>query len=296
MNASIAPQQWTVKRLSGSLGAEVTGLKIADLSEQEISSIKNLLIQHQVLFFPGQHLSRQEHVSFGEHFGPLEGHPNLKSEPGTHPKIFKLVASQGGIADEWHTDITFQEQPAVMSILHMVTCPEVGGDTMWTNLYQAYNELSDPMKELCLGLTALHDAHPHNHSEQMAIHPVVRLHPETQLPALYVNEHFTRRIVELNAPESEVLLSYLTKWVSSPRFTIRYQWQAGTICMWDNRCTQHFVINDFQEERVIERVTVMGDQVTAAKESPWQPHVHSGPLSAKSRHDRQLFNFLTKST
>ena len=130
----------------------------------------------------------------------------------------------------------------------------------------------------------------------MAIHPVVRLHPETELPALYVNEHFTRRIVELNATESEVLLGYLTKWVSSPRFTIRYQWSAGTVCMWDNRCTQHFVINDFQGERVIERVTVMGDQVKAARTSPWQPYVSSGPLSAKSRHDRQLFNFLTESS
>ncbi|MBT3427167.1 MAG: taurine dioxygenase [Gammaproteobacteria bacterium] len=296
MNALIAPRHWTVKRLSGSLGAEVSGFNIADLSEQEISNIKALLIQHQVLFFPGQHPSNQEHVSFGERFGPLEGHPNLKSEADTHPKIFKLIASHGGIADEWHTDITFQERPAVMSVLHMVTCPEIGGDTMWTNLYQAYNELSEPMKELCLGLTALHDAHPHNRPEQMAIHPVVRLHPETERPALYVNEHFTRRIVELSATESEVLLGYLTKWVSSPRFTIRYQWDAGTVCMWDNRCTQHFVINDFQGERIIERVTVMGDQVEAARASPWQPYVRSGPLSAKSRHDRQLFNFLTKSS
>lgn len=295
MDTLIAPPHWTVKRLSGSLGAEVSGFELAALSQQEIATIKELLMQHQVLFFPGQSPTVEEHVAFGENFGPLEGHPNLKSETGTHPKIFKLEASKGGIADEWHTDITFQDRPALMSILHMVTCPDIGGDTMWANLYQAYNELSEPMRELCLGLTALHDAHPHNHPEQMAKHPVVRLHPETGLPALYVNEHFTRRIVELNASESEVLLRYLTNWVTSPKFTVRYQWTPGTVCIWDNRCTQHFVINDFQGERVIQRVTVMGDQVKAARPSPWQPYLRNGPLSATSRHDRQLFSYLSES-
>ncbi|SVB86313.1 uncharacterized protein METZ01_LOCUS239167, partial [marine metagenome] len=119
MNALIAPLDWTVKRLSGSLGAEVSGFKLAKLSEREIATIKELLMQYQVLFFPGQSPTVEEHVAFGENFGPLEGHPNLKSEAGTHPKIFKLEASKGGIADEWHTDITFQDRPALMSILHM---------------------------------------------------------------------------------------------------------------------------------------------------------------------------------
>ena len=92
-----------------------------------------------------------------------------------------------------------------MSILHMVKCPPTGGDTMWTSLYAAFEELSEPLQDLCLGLTALHDALPHNHPEQMAIHPVVREHPETGRSALYVNEHFTRRIVEMNAPERDIL-------------------------------------------------------------------------------------------
>ena len=104
---------------------------------------------------------------------------------------------------------------------------------------RAYDELSPPMQELCEGLTALHDALPHNRPDKMAIHPVVRVHPETGRKALYVNEHFTRRIVEMNATESQMLLDYLTRWVQNPRFTVRYRWSEGTIGMWDNRCTQH---------------------------------------------------------
>ena len=160
---------------------------------------------------------------------------------------------------------------------------------MWSNLYLAYEQLSSPLQMLCRQLTALHDAHPHNHPEQTAVHPVVRVHPETGHPVLYVNEHFTRRIVELSAPESEVLLRYLTQFVTQPRFTVRYQWQPGTLCMWDNRCTQHFVLNDFVGERIIERVTVMGDEVDAFEPSLEQPYARPGPLSAASRHDRQLF-------
>jgi taurine dioxygenase len=163
---------------------------------------------------------------------------------------------------------------------------------MWTSLEQAYDELSEPMQSLCEGITALHDALPHNRPDKMAIHPVVRLHPDTGKKSLYVNEHFTRRIVELNWSESKALLEYLTEWVKNPRFTVRYRWSEGTIAMWDNRCTQHFVLNDFEGERIIQRVTVMGDEVQAAAEPAWQPFVRPGPMTAISRHDRQLASFL----
>ncbi|MEP4485211.1 MAG: TauD/TfdA family dioxygenase [Halioglobus sp.] len=288
MNATSTP--WELRKLSGSLGAEITGLKLVDANESEIEQIKKLLVEHMVLFFPAQSPSVEEHVEFGRNFGKLEGHPNLTENSELPPEIFELKASSGGIADEWHTDLTFQENPALMSILHMVTCPDNGGDTMWTNLCAAYDELSDPMKSLCNGLTALHDAHAHDHAEQTAIHPVVRVHPETGRKALYVNEHFTRRIVEMNATESDALLPMLTRWVANPRFTVRYHWSPGTIAMWDNRATQHFVLNDFVGERIIQRVTVMGDDVHAAQPSSWQPwFLQDGTISATSRHDRQLY-------
>ena len=293
MNA--IPESWSVIRLAGALGAEIRGPHLADCSADEIDAIKALLLEHLVIFFPDQTISPEAHVNFGRHFGHLEGHPNLQKNTGLPPEVFELRASTGGVADEWHTDLTFQERPALMSILYMVSCPETGGDTLWTSLYAAYDELSDPMKSLCDGLTALHDALPHNHPEQTSIHPVVRVHPLTGKKALYVNEHFTRRIVEMNATESDALLNLLTKWVSNPRFTVRYNWTPGTIAIWDNRCTQHFVLNDFDSERVIQRVTIVGDQVEGVGPSRWKPWVRPGRLSATSRHDRQLYLHLKSS-
>jgi taurine dioxygenase len=283
------PGGWHVKKLAGALGAEIRGPDVARVSASDVEILKELLLQHLVIFLPGQSPSVEQHIAFGRHFGELEGHPNLANESELPPEVFELRANSGGVADEWHTDITFQDQPAIMSILHMLTCPESGGDTMWASLYAAYDELSDPMKALCEGLSALHDALPHNHPEQTAIHPVVRVHPVTGRKALYVNEHFTRRIVEMNATESDTLLRYLTSWVSNPRFTVRYNWTPGTVALWDNRCTQHFVLNDFEGERVIQRVTIMGDEVAAVGPSPWGPWLSGGRLTAASRHDRQLY-------
>lgn len=286
------PSDWSVKRLAGALGAEIRGPDISQASDDDIAAIKALLLEHMVIFLPDQTPSADAHINFSRHFGELEGHPNLSGNSELPPEIFELRATSGGVADEWHTDLTFQEKPALMSVLNMVACPAIGGDTMWSSLYAAYDELSEPMKALCEGLTALHDALPHNHPEQMTIHPVVRLHPVTGRKALYVNEHFTRRIVEMNATESDMLLNYLTNWVQHPRFTVRYTWKPGTIGIWDNRCTQHFVLNDFEGERIIQRVTIVGDEVKGAKESPWQPWARDGRLSATSRHDRQLFMYL----
>ena len=113
----------------------------------------------------------------------------------------------------------------------------------------AYDAMSAPLKEMCEGLTALHDALPHNRPDRMTVHPVVRVHPETGRRALYVNEHFTRRIVEMDSTESDALLRHLTQWVQQPRFSVRYRWTEGTVAIWDNRATQHFVVNDFEGER-----------------------------------------------
>jgi taurine dioxygenase len=284
--------EFKVERLAGALGAEVRGVSLSTPGEKDIADIKALLLEHQVLFFPEQSISIDEHVTLGRSFGEIEGHPNLKNPYTPHDEVFELAATHGGVADEWHTDITFKDEPSMMSVLHMVKCPDVGGDTMWSSLYRAYDELSPPMRELCESITALHDALPHNQPDQMAVHPVVRVHPETGKKALYVNEHFTRRIVEMNATESKALLEYLTQWVQNPRFTVRYHWTPGTIAMWDNRCTQHFVLNDFEGERVIQRVTIMGDHPVGAREPQYEPWVRPGALSASSRLDRQLFQYL----
>ena len=255
----LAPQL-EVNRLAGSLGAEIRGISLAQAGPSDADTIRSLLLEHQVLFFPDQHLTPDQHIAFGRLFGKLESHPNLAAS-NERPEFFELRAKSGagGIADEWHSDLTCQEEPSLLAILHMVKCPEVGGDTLWANAYKAYDELSPAMRDFCEGLSALHDAHPHGNPEQMAVHPVVRVHPVTRRKSLFVNEHFTRRIVELSHEESDAVLRFLVSWVASPRFTVRYRWSPGTIAMWDNRCTQHHVLNDFEGERVIQLVTVMGD-------------------------------------
>lgn len=276
---------WGIERLGPALGAEVRGVDLAHADAEALDLVGDLLVDHLVLLFPDQSLDLDQHVAIGRHFGPLANHPNLVNPFTPHDEVFELAASAGGIADEWHTDLTFLAEPAVMSILRMVRSPQIGGDTMWTNLHLAYDHLSAPLQDLVRGLTALHDAQPHGRPEQMTIHPVVRVHPVTGRPALYVNEHFTRRIVELSAPESDLLLRYLTSWVHDPRFTVRYRWSEGTIAMWDNRATQHYVLNDFEGERIIQRVTVMGDRPEG--EPPrWAPW--TAPRGAATRHDWAL--------
>lgn len=263
-----------VRRLSGSLGAEVRGVALDRATADDAATIRSLLLEHMVLFFPDQHLDADEHIAFGRLFGDLEAHPNLDLAR-ERPEFFELraVDGAGGVADEWHSDISCQQHPSKISILQAKVVPEVGGDTMWANACKAYDELSAPLRELCDGLTAYHNAAPHLAPEKGWIHPVVRVHPETGRHSLFVNEHFTRRIVELSEAESDLLLGHLTRWIQQPRFTVRYRWAAGTVAMWDNRCTQHHVLNDFVGERVVQRVTVMGDEPESAVPLPrWEPH------------------------
>mmetsp|Transcript_4003 Transcript_4003/g.4626 ORF Transcript_4003/g.4626 Transcript_4003/m.4626 type:complete len:312 (-) Transcript_4003:186-1121(-) len=296
-----------VSPLSAALGAEVSGVDLSKVSGDDITLINELIFKHKVLFFPKQSLSQAEHVSLGRKFGPLAGHPNLSNADG-FPEIFELKASEGGVANEWHTDLTFQQNPAKLSILYMRICPVLGGDTMWTNLELAYDALSEPMKVLCESLTALHDADPHGPDghKQMAIHPVVRVHPESGRKALYVSEHFTRRIVEMRYEESEVFLNFLCRWVQRPQFTVRYRWSENVIAFWDNTTTSHYVLNDFSQDRMIQRVTIQGDvPMPAAQKLPiyspviyqkldnagknnWKPN-----FAANGRHDRQLMNYLS---
>ena len=258
------------------------------IDSAQAETIRSLLQRHRVLFFPEQFLDIDAHVALGEHFGPLDAHPNLENPFTQHPQVFELAASHGGVADEWHSDLSFCAEPSVMSILNMIECPEVGGDTLWANTAAAYAALSAPLRDLCDGLSALHDATPHGKPEINAIHPVVRIHPVTRDRALFVNQHFTRRIVELSHDESELLLGYLTRWIAQPRFCVRYRWQRGTIAMWDNCCTQHFVVGDFSEQRIIQRVTVVGDRPEAARPPRWQPYTRQEVVGATSRYDQQL--------
>ena len=283
--------QLDIRRLSGSLGAEICGVSLSQAGPAEAEAIETLLLEHMVLFFPDQHLTPDAHCAFGRLFGELEAHPNL-ALGGERPEFFELRASggAGAIADEWHSDLTCQAEPSVLAVLQMRSCPPFGGDTLWANMAKAYDALSTPMKEFCEGLSALHDASPHGDPHKQAVHPVVRRHPVTGRKSLFVNEHFTRRIVELSHDESEALLKCLTRHATQSRFTVRYAWQAGTVAMWDNRCTQHHVLDDFEGERVIQRVTVMGDRPKPAAPPRYAPFADA--FRASSWRDQPLKRFL----
>ena len=245
--------------LSAALGAELIGLDLANLDDDGFEQLHAALLEHQVVFLPGQNLTPDQHRALGHRFGEIEIHPYIPKLDDAHPEIVVLRSDQGGIADVWHTDVTFSASPPKMSILNMNECPPVGGDTMWSNQALVFESLSAPLRQLLLGLTAVHNAAVFGHPEQEFEHPVVRLHPETGRASLYVNRQFTKRITQLSKGESEALLNYLWTFSEQPQFNCRYSWTEGAIGIWDNRITQHYVVNDFVGSRTISRVTVIGD-------------------------------------
>jgi taurine dioxygenase len=263
--------RYEVRSVSGALGAELPGVRLTDIGNDDADLIRRLLSEHLVLFFPDQgDLSPEAHVAFGRHFGEAEVHPFLPKLDG-HPEIVVLDSTAGAKVDVWHTDVTFSPHPPIASVLQIVTCPSVGGDTMWGNQHLVYESLSAPLRDLIDGLTAIHSlTHPNGYTSS-AEHPMVRVHPETGRRSLYVNRLFTSRVPQLSKSESNALLNYLFTFSEQPQFTCRYRRQAGSVAMWDNRATQHYAVNDYLERRVGQRVTILGDNPTGA-EPRWAHH------------------------
>jgi len=251
-----------VRKVAGSLGAEVFGLNVREALAPDLKqALRQALLDNLVLFFPGQHLDPDGLETFGSMWGPLETFDHYPKANGA-PGVTELAASTGGTVDFWHTDTTQMRNPPAMGILSMVKLPPVGGDTMWSNQYLAYEDLSAPMREMLDGLSAVHE-HPKKPETGRTEHPVVRVHPETKRRCLFVNSRYTTRITQLSRAESDALLAFLFTHSVDPRFTVRYRWAEGTTAIWDNRCTQHMVVADFSGERKIQRVTVMGEDVEA---------------------------------
>lgn len=248
-----------VRPVSGLIGAEVHGVDLASVDDETFAALRSLWLEHLVLFFPGQTLSPDAHVAFARRFGEPEIHPYLPKLDDDHQEIVVLDSDTGVRADFWHTDVAFAEAPPMASILHLVSTPPAGGDTIWSNQYLAYESLSAPMRQLLDGLTAVHDAGSHGHPEVFATHPAVRVHPETGRRALFVNGTSTSHFVELNRAESDALLAMLLRWCERPELHCRYHWADGGVAVWDNRCTQHYAVDDYRGPRVGQRVTIVGD-------------------------------------
>jgi taurine dioxygenase len=257
--------------IAGVIGAEVGGIDLArPVDPVTAKELNEGWLRHHVLFFRDQDIDVVQHKAFARSFGELHIHPVLQHRRDEgHPEIIVLEsdAKRPFVADAWHSDVTFEKAPPKGSILRAVAVPAVGGDTMWANMYLAYEGLSDKLQRFIDGLEAFHDPSYHQKSAdkqgvpiQSSTHPVVRRHPETGRKALFVNSVFTRHIVGMKPAESAVLLALLCKQVESPDIQCRFRWRKNSLAMWDNRCTQHRVVADARSEyRRMERVTLIGD-------------------------------------
>ena len=270
-----------VSRLSGALGARVTGVDLsAGLDAAEAEAVERAFLEHIVLVFPDQRLSPAAQVAFTERFGAAEPHP-LKSRPGLpdFPQVMVLEnrpGKPGARNDFWHSDISHAECPPAASFLHALEVPEGLGDTMFCNMYAAYDSLSATLRELLEGLSALHsgeatarrnaegptDALPVTEVPPPVAHPVVRTHPQTGRKALYVNPFFTLRLCDMTDEESAPLLRFLYAHATRPENVYRHRWRVGDLVMWDNRCALHYAVKDYDEHspRRMQRTTAAGDR------------------------------------
>jgi taurine dioxygenase len=250
----------TIAPLPQSLGATVTGLDLSmGIADDVVARLRAAWFTHLVLFFPGLHLTDDQHVELGRVFGELAA-TSRKDDDYRSQKAFgpngEILVLDGAEqrANMWHTDVTFTETPPAGALLSMQSCPARGGDTLWSNQYAAYEALSAPVRELIDGLSATHGRPGMTGSSS---HPMVRTHPGTGRKALFVNRGWTARIDGLSQIESEGILRMLHAHSEKPEFTVRWSWAPGDAALWDNRCTQHYAVDDYgTETRVLHRVTI----------------------------------------
>lgn len=282
----VATRQRTIEIVPGEngIGAEVSGVDLGgQLGDAQVAEIGQALVDHKVLFFRDQAMTSQQQLAFGRRFGPLEIHPFASFKTFTSPPeepeliIVEAFPDNPMVAEDWHSDVTWRETPAMASILRATDVPEAGGDTMWADMAAAYEDLDDATRRHLSSLTAIHDWHKFREvlhmtgasAEQIAElverfplmeHPVVRTHPVTGEKIIYVNGNFTVKIKGMSDSESDALLHRLYKLAEIPAYHARMHWQPGSVAFWDNRSTQHSVVGGVKGYRRMERVTVAGDR------------------------------------
>jgi taurine dioxygenase len=269
-----------ISPLTPGIGAEITGIDLAQPQDAAtIGHLRAALLDWKVLFFRDQDIDTDQHLAFARCFGDLEVHPFAPHKPG-YPEVLAITHNREsrGRENTWHSDVTWRQKPSLGSILRAVELPPVGGDTLFADMYAAYEGLSDEIKARIDGAAAIHDfAHfraglrkagkteeeieAFNKAYPMVEHPVVRTHPETGRKALYVNAAFTQSIVGLDKAESDALLRRLYAQAAIPEYQCRFRWEVGSIAFWDNRASQHYAASDYWPAvRRMERVTVIGDR------------------------------------
>jgi alpha-ketoglutarate-dependent taurine dioxygenase len=276
----------STRRIAGALGAEIAGVDLSqDLSDTVLAEIRAALLDHQVIVFRDQTLTPDQQLAFARRWGEIHLHPFMQGMPD-YPEILEIIKTpedKKNFGGSWHTDQMFSPQPAMGTMLYALEVPSAGGDTMFTNQYLAYESLSDGMKAMisdlhtvCVGDNFKQhggQSRAQRYAGQMghmkvkdpgnvqttSVHPLVRTHPETGRKALYIGGH-VQNFDGMTDAESEPLIAFLKRHSVRPEFTVRVRWESGTLTFWDNRCTQHFAINDYPAEtRIMRRITICGD-------------------------------------
>ena len=270
-----------VRQIAGALGAEISGIDLSTgLSASRAKEVRQVFLQHQVIFLRNQALTPQQFLNFSRAMGEPIEYPFVKGLDG-FPFIIevkKLEHEKVNFGGIWHSDTTYLERPPMGSMLLAREVPPYGGDTLFASQTLAYEALSDTMKRLLDGLIGISssaradvsktredriksDGKGSAPAEYRAEHPVVRTHPETGRKALYVNVAHTAGIKGLTDEESAPLLAFLFKHQVKPEFTCRFVWEPGSLAFWDNRCAQHNPVNDYHGfRRVMHRITLQGDK------------------------------------
>lgn len=270
-----------VRPLTGVIGAEIHGVDLRDdLDDATVDEIRSALDDHLVIFFRDQKMEAADHLRFAAKFGEITINPFGPKHPD-HPEISVLdqTTPKGEGADAWHTDNTYLPEPPLGSILRAVQLPAIGGDTLWANMYAAYEAFSPAMQKFLDGLTAVHDltrmltiARSNNQATEAIDemqkkypprrHPVVRTNPKTGRKALFVSRNWVSRIEGLSERENEVLKPFLFDHQRDPMFQCRFSWKPGSVAFWDNRWAQHYAVPDYTgERRIMQRITIAGDPV-----------------------------------
>jgi taurine dioxygenase len=271
-----------VRPLSYSLGAEIIGVDLGSPIDDDLfEGIHRAFLDHGVLLFRDQHLTREQHIAFSRRFGDLDTHDTLPRD--RHPEYPELLMvtnepkPDGKPGDGkytghlWHSDLSFTLQPALGSVLRAVEIPPVGGDTMFANMTKAYEQLSSGMKRLAESLHGIHtgmrkivDLTRERDEETRRLippiaQPVVRIHPETGRKALYIGEKVSC-FVDMSEAESKPIIDYLCRHATRPQLCYRHSWRPRDVLMWDNRCTMHAALGDYDdgERRHMERTTIKG--------------------------------------
>ncbi len=273
-----------IRPTNGGCGAEVAGVDLNALSDAQVEAILDAHAEYGVVFFRDQELTPDTQLAAAERFGPINVN-RFFSRVATQPRVAEVLKEAhhpNNIGGGWHTDHSYDQLPAMGSMLYAIDVPAHGGDTMFANMYKAYESLSDGLKRTLEGLSAVHSSRhvfgPGGYHEQRrdgryenaeqatqdAVHPVVIRHPRSGRPALYVNRAFTLHIDGWTVEESQPLLQYLYGVGGRPEHTCRFRWERGSVAFWDNRATWHYALDDYPgETRRMHRVTIDGGELSA---------------------------------